>query len=453
MGLLARKSIAQLRADAERSGLPRTLELADLLVLGVGATIGAGIFVVTGWVAAESAGPAIVLSFLLAGAVCLLAGLCYAELASMIPVAGSTYTYAYATAGEIFAWLVGWAALLEYLLGSAVVAIGWSGYLASFASHPGVALPTGGRVNVAAMAVVLLLTGVLTLGVRPSTYATGVLVLVKVGVIVLFLAFGAAFVEPRNWVPFVPPNRGAFGEFGWSGVLRGAGLLFFAYIGFDAVSTAAQEARDPDRDLPRGILGSIVICALLYTAVAGVLTGLVPYPRLRAPMPFAVAAEAIGLPWLGFWIELGALAGLTSVLLVLLLGQARVVFAMSRDGLLPRLLGRVHPRFRAPHLATLATGGVTTLAAGFLPLSLVGEMVSVGTLVSFATVCVLVLVLRRTAPEAARPFRAPAAPWLPLLGALSCLYMLAAMPAAVWPASAAWFAVALLVYLAARLRR
>jgi APA family basic amino acid/polyamine antiporter len=459
MSLFVRKNIADLHTEAHAGTLKRVLGPVNLTTLGVGAIIGAGIFVLTGQAAAQYAGPAIIVSFVLAGIACTFAGLCYAELASMIPVAGSAYTYAYATMGELIAWIIGWDLILEYSLGAATVAVGWSGYVVSFLGDRGIQIPgalaaapgttTEGVVavfNLPASLIVLAVTALLVIGISESARVNAAIVIVKVMVILLFIGFGAAFINPDNLTPFVPPNTGTFGEFGWSGITRAAGVIFFAYIGFDAVSTAAQEAKNPQRDMPIGILASLAICTVLYIAVSLVLTGIVPYPTLNVADPIAVGIDATPLTWLQPLVKLGAIAGLSSVILVMLLAQPRIFYTMSRDGLLPRVVSRIHPRFKTPYLTTIITGVVVAIAAGLFPISVLGELVSIGTLLAFVIVCVGVLVLRRTNPEIQRPFRAPFMPWVPILGALTCFYLMAGLPLVTWERLAVWLAIGFVIY-------
>jgi len=468
MTLWQKKSLADLQADADRQLLRRTLGPVDLTALGIGSIIGTGIFVLTGTAASLHAGPALVLSMVFAAVACGLAGLCYAELAAMIPVAGSAYTYTYATIGEFAAWIIGWDLILEYALSAATVAVGWSGYLVSFLDGLGLRLPrtltaapgvimsaadgngVQGVFNLPAALIVLGVTALLVRGIKESARANTVLVLIKTLVLVVFVAAGASYVRSSNLHPFIPPNTGAFGSFGWSGVLRATGIMFFAYIGFDAVSTAAQESRAPQRDMPIGILLSLAICTVLYILVAIVLLGIVPYARLNVPDPIAVGIDATGLTWLSPFIKVSALFGLFSTMLVQLLGQTRIFMSMSRDGLLPAVFGRIHPTYRTPYLSTMLTGSVVAIAAGFTPISVLGQLVSMGTLLAFVLVCVGIVVLRRTMPDAPRPFRTPGMPWVPLLGALACLIQMAALPLTTWIRLSVWLIAGFVVYFGRR---
>jgi APA family basic amino acid/polyamine antiporter len=440
--LFLRKSVEQLRADAggEHHHLRRSLGALDLLMLGVGAIIGTGIFVLTGRAAAANAGPAVALSFVVAGIASAFAGLCYAEMASMIPVAGSAYTYAYATMGELVAWIIGWDLVLEYLVGAATVSVGWSGYVVAFVKHStGYQLPntwtsapvlwdeathhfhrTGAVVNLPAMFITLLVTGILVVGIKESARINSFIVIVKLIVVCLFVAFAAPFVRKENWTPFIPENTGVFGHYGYSGVLQGATMVFFAYIGFDAVSTTAQESKNPQRDLPIGILGSLALCTVLYIAVSLVLTGVVPYTQLSVPHPIAVGISVTGIGWLTTAVEVGAIAGLSSVMLVMLLGQPRIFYSMAHDGLFPAFAAKIHPRFGTPHVTTILSGVVCAVAGGVLPIDILGELTSIGTLFAFVLVSLGVMILRLRHPEIPRAFRVPGGTYLvPICGALS----------------------------------
>jgi APA family basic amino acid/polyamine antiporter len=464
MGLFTKKSLDDLKAEAESGTLHRTLGPFQLTTLGIGAIIGSGIFVITGTASAQYAGPALVISMLIAAIGCAFAGLCYAEFASMIPVAGSAYTYSYATLGELFAWIIGWDLVLEYALGASTIAVGWAGNVISFlqdfgitlpahlAGPPGtpVALPDGSTVmgvfNLPAALVVLVISAILIVGIKESAGFNTIIVVVKVIVLLLFVGFGLAYIHPANWHPFLPPNEGHFGQFGLSGVLRGAGVIFFAFIGFDAVSTTAQEAKNPQKDMPTGIMLSLVICTILYVAVEVVLTGLVKYTELNVPAPIALGIDATGIAWLKPIVKLGAIAGLSSTMLVMLLGQPRVFYSMSRDGLLPPVFGKVHPRFRTPYITTAVTGIVVALTAGLFPIGLLTQLTSMGTLLAFVLVCMGVLVLRRRSPELDRPFRTPGMPWVPILGAVICLAQMVGLPLDTWLRLVIWLVVGLVIY-------
>jgi APA family basic amino acid/polyamine antiporter len=493
--LLAIKSLGTIMGEASETGegtLNRSLGAGSLIALGIGAIIGTGIFVLTGPAAARYAGPGVVYSFILAAVGCVFAGLCYAEFSAMIPVAGSAYTYGYATLGEIFAWIIGWDLVLEYAFGAATVCSGWSGYVLSLGQDFGLRLPPElagtpgsvfvlynghweflGRVakklaqlgidpntlpqrhgyfNLIAFIGILMVTAILVVGVKESANFNSVIVCVKLTVLLIFLYLGGMMLihHPElpaiNWHPFLPPNDGTSGHFGWSGVSRGAAVIFFAYIGFDAVSTAAQEAKNPKRDMPIGILGSLVICTILYIAVALVLTGLVNYKFLNVPDSLAVGIEATGVKWGTLAVKIGALGGLTSTMVVMLLGQSRVFFSMSKDGLLPKAFSKVHPKFRTPYLSSITVGLVVAIFASTIPLDALGEMTSIGTLLAFVIVCVGIMVLRKRSPELARPFRTPLIWVSGPLGVLVSLYLMISLPWITWVRLFVWLAVGLLIY-------
>jgi APA family basic amino acid/polyamine antiporter len=490
-------------ADTGENSLKRVLGPVSLISLGVGAIIGAGIFVLTGAAAAKYAGPAIVLSFILAGIGCVFAGLCYAEFASLIPIAGSAYTYGYATLGELFAWIIGWDLILEYAFGAATVASGWSGYFTSLLQDFGIHIPPAftatpgtqlvlynnrwqvlsnmtdtfktagvnpdslphvtGVFNLIAFLAICLVTTVLVIGIKESANLNNIIVMIKVSIVLVFIAVAAAFVMKHpsvasaNWHPFIPPNLGEFGQYGWSGIARAAGVIFFAYIGFDAVSTAAQETKNPQRDMPIGILGSLAICTVLYIAVSGLLTGVVSYTALNVPDPVAVGIDATGVG-IGFHVgshlirlssllvKLGAVAGLGSVMLVMLLGQSRVFFSMSHDGLLPEWAGKVHHRFRTPYISSITVGLFVALFAALIPIGVLGELVSIGTLLAFIIVCAGVWVLRRKRPDLKRPFRTPWVPLVPILGILISFLLMAALPLDTWIRLFIWLVIGLVIY-------
>ncbi|MBB4198633.1 APA family basic amino acid/polyamine antiporter [Rhodoblastus sphagnicola] len=454
----ARKTIDDARGGTNESQtFNRSLGPVSLAALGIGAIIGAGIFVLTGAAAARYAGPAVVLSFALAGFACAIVALCYAELAALIPVSGSTYSYVYIALGEIFAWVIGWDLVLEYAMGAATVAVGWSGYLVSLLASLGLHLPAqftsplvggGGLFNAPAALVVLAITSLLVLGTRESARVNNVMVGFKLAVVLVVIIAGGLHVVPANWAPFLPENAGEFGHFGWSGVLRGAAVVFFAYIGFDAVSTAAQEAKDPQRTVPVGLIASLAVCTVLYIGVSAVLTGVVPFAALDRPDPISAVIDAIGLPWLAVVVKFAALAGLTTVILVLLFGQARILFAMANDGLLPGLFARINPRFRTPAASQALVGLCVAALAGLLPIDVLGEMVSIGTLAAFALVCMAVMYLRHSHPETPRPFRVPGSPALPALGVLACLGLMAGLPWETWARLFIWLGVGMAVYFA-----
>jgi len=466
--LFRRKSVTILLAEATKDEhkFNRALTAKNLITLGIGAIIGTGIFVLTGTAAANYAGPSIMLSFIFSALGCVFAGLCYAEFASMIPIAGSAYTYAYATLGEFLAWIIGWDLILEYLFASSTVAVGWSGYFVSFLKDFNIIIPhslcsapfnhvpghgweqTGSILNFPAVALVVLITALLVIGIRESSRFNNVIVIVKLLVILLFIGFGISYIHPENWTPFIPENTGTFGHFGISGVFTGAGVIFFAYIGFDALSTAAQETKNPARDMPIGILWSLVICTVLYVAVAAVLTGIVNYKDLNVSAPIALAIDRAGdsLIWLRPLIKIGALAGLSSVVLVMLMAQPRIFYTMAKDGLLPPAFTVVHKKFKTPYITTIVTGFFAAIIAGIFPIAVLGELVSIGTLLAFVIVCAGIIILRKTDPDAARPFKTPFVPLFPILGMLICLAQMASLPLDTWMRLIIWMAVGMLIY-------
>jgi len=465
MNIFRRKSVADLQSEAlTDTSLKRVLGPLHLVLLGVGCTIGTGIFVLTGTVAARNAGPGVILSFVLAGLASIFAAFCYSEFASLVPMSGSAYTYSYATLGELFAWIIGWDLILEYAVGGITVAIGWSGYVVSLLHDFGVDIPPrltaaygtlvtladGTQVpalfNLPAVLIVAAVTVLLVIGIKESAWYNNFIVIVKLAVILAFLALAAHAVNPANWHPFIPANTGEFGHFGWSGLMAGAGTVFFAYIGFDAVSTAAQETRNPQRDMPLGIIGSLIICTVLYIAVAAVATGVVPYAQLDNPAPIALAADRAVGGWMSVLIKIGAIAGLSSVIMVLMLGQTRIFWVMSRDGLLPPFIGQVHPKFQTPWITTIITGVLVAFISAFLTVREAGNLCSIGTLLAFVIVCISVLVLRVREPNHKRAFRTPCIWVVAPLGALAALALMVPLPNAAWLRLIVWFAIGMVLY-------
>jgi APA family basic amino acid/polyamine antiporter len=447
---LLRKPLDAYAADlaAEAGSLRRALGALDLVLLGIGAIIGTGIFVLTGVAAVDHAGPGVIASFAVAGVACALAALCYSEFATLIPISGSAYSYAYATLGELVAWIIGWDLILEYALAASAVAVGWSGYLRDILAGTELAIPDalaaapgaleGAVLNLPALLVLLGVTVLLVVGIRESATTNALIVALKVAVVLFVIGVGMGYVQPTNWQPFAPR--------GWEGIMGGAATVFFAYIGFDAVTTAAEEARRPERDMTVGIVGSLAICTVLYLAVSAVVTGMSPLAEIDRDAPVAHAFRRLGLDFAASLISLGAIAGLTSVLLVMLLGQSRVFFAMSRDGLLPGMFSRVHPRFQTPHLSTALVGVAVSVIAAFVPLRDLVELVNIGTLFAFVIVSAGVIILRRTEPGRPRPFRCPGVPWTPLAAIGACAYLMASLPRATWLRFGAWLAIGLAIY-------
>jgi APA family basic amino acid/polyamine antiporter len=496
--LFRTKPLVQLLEESKSNqDLRKTLSALNLTTLGVGAVIGAGIFVITGQAAAMYAGPAIVISFLISGMACLFAGLCYAEFASMIPISGSAYTYAYATMGEFIAWIIGWDLILEYLFAAATVAVGWSGYVVSFLNDFGMVIPpqftaawgstmvevpnsgwkaltpeltkhladagvalnalphVSAILNIPAMFIVVFISALLLIGIRESAKFNNAMVIIKVFVIILFIGIGFFFVHRGNWHPFIPKNTGEWGHYGWSGILRGAGVIFFAYIGFDAVSTAAQEAKNPQKDMPVGILGSLGISTVLYILVAIVLTGIVSYTFLNVADPIAVGVNQMGqsMFWLRPIIKIAAIAGLSSVILVLLMGQPRIFYSMSKDGLLPPVFSKVHRKFKTPYVSTIVTGIAAVIIAGILPISILGELVSIGTLLAFTLVSIGIIVLRVKRPDLPRAFKTPWVPVIPILGAVICLLQMFSLPWETWERLIYWMALGFIIYFTYGIRK
>jgi len=471
MSIWKRKPLDQLLAEAADSekGLKKTLTAPGLVALGIGAIIGAGLFSITGLAASMNAGPAITISFLVAAFGCVFAGLCYAEFSSMIPVAGSAYTYSFATMGEFIAWIIGWDLVLEYAVGAATVSISWSRYFGKFLSGYGIHINEaymlspfeGGIINIPAVLIVMIMSLILIRGTKESAFVNGIIVLLKVTVVLVFIAVGWQYIRPENYTPYIPENTGKFGEFGFSGIIRAAAIVFFAYIGFDAVSTAAQEAKNPKRDMPIGILLSLAICTILYILFAHVMTGVVNYQAFAGKdgiAPVAIAVESMGdvgangmitpaYPWLNNAILLAILGGYASVILVMLMGQSRVFFSMSKDGLMPKVFSEVHSKFRTPAKNNLLFMIIVSLFAAFVPARVVGEMTSIGTLFAFILVCIGVLIMRKRMPDAPRAFRTPLVPFVPIAGVLVCLFMMIFLPLDTWIRLIAWMMIGFDLYL------
>jgi APA family basic amino acid/polyamine antiporter len=457
MNLFVKKPIESLLAESEGHQLKKTLGARSLVALGIGAIIGAGIFTLTGIVAATHAGPAMVYSFILAAIGCAFAGICYSEFSTMIPIAGSAYTYSYATLGELIAWIIGWALVLEYAVGAATVAVSWAATFDSILLSFGVKLPRAivaspfaampGKINLLAIIIVCIISGILIRGISESAKFNDIIVVIKVAVVIFFIGIGYFFINYKNYHPFLPPNNGTFGGFGWSGILAGAGQIFFAYIGFDAVSTAAQEAKNPKRDMPIGIIGSLIICTALYILYSFVLTGIVNYKELNVAAPLAVAVDRMqGEHWVGFLMKLGSLCGLTSVMLVMLLGQSRVFYSMSRDRLLPKLFSEVHSKFHTPWKSNLLLMVFVSLGAAFTPIERLGNLTSIGTLFAFVVACIGIIVMRKSQPDLPRPFRTPWVPVVPILGVIVNIGLMAGLGLITWAAFLIWMALGLVVY-------
>lgn len=462
------KSIAALQREAAETGantLKRSLSAVNLVAIGIGVIIGAGLFSLTGIAAANHAGPAVTLSFIIAAVGCAFSALCYAEFASMVPVAGSAYTYAYATLGELFAWIIGWDLVLEYSVGAATVSISWSQYLMRFLGNYNIHFPAQltaspfetltladgstvhGWINLPAILIIIFITAIIIRGTKGSAIFNVIVVSLKIGVVVVFIALGWNYINPDNYVPYIPANTGTFGEFGLSGIFRGAGVVFFVFIGFDIVATMAQEAKNPQRNMPIGIIGSLIICTLLFGLFSFVMTGLANYTEFKnSAAPVAIAIEKTPFVWLSQAIILAIIIGYTSVILVDLLGQSRVFFSMSRDGLLPKLFAQVHPKFNTPYKGNILLCIFISLFAGFVPISVVGEMTSIGTLLAFIMVCLGVLILRKRQPDLPRAFKTPWVPIVPILGIITCLAMMVSLPLGTWIRLFTWLAIGLVVY-------
>lgn len=466
--LFKKKDISTILSESSenKNELKRNLSATNLVTLGIGAIVGTGIFVITGQAAAMYAGPALTISFLISAIGCVMAGLCYAEYAAMIPVSGGVYSYSYTTMGEVLAWFVGWILVLEYLFACSSVAVGWSGYMLSLLEGWNITFPdqiagatfdhlkdgswvwTGRIINFPAVFIVGVVSSFLLGGIKQSALVNNIIVVIKVSVILLFIGFGLSYIDTSNWTPYIPENTGNYGHFGWSGILRGAAVVFYAYLGFDALSTAAGEAKNPQKDMPKGILISLIVCALLYIAVTLVLTGIVNYTELNVDAPIALAIDRAGsgLAWLSPFIKLGAIAGLSSVILVMMLGQSRIYYSISKDGLLPKVFSKVNSKQGVPQNATIFASVITALIAGLFPLHVLSELVSIGTLMAFAIVCISIIVLRRTQPNLERPFKTPFVPLIPLLGAAICILQMAFLPWSTWQRFIGWTILGFIIY-------
>jgi APA family basic amino acid/polyamine antiporter len=458
MSLFETKSLERIKAEAEggEQHLKKTLGPFNLIALGIGAIIGAGLFSLTGIAAADNAGPAVVISFVVAAIGCAFAGMCYSEFSTMIPIAGSAYTYAYATMGELLAWIIGWDLVLEYAVGAATVSVSWSSYVTKLLHMYGIELPPdlihcpwdqpAGIINLPAVIIIILISCLLMIGISESARVNGIIVVIKVTIVIVVIGIGWGMINPANYQPFIPDNTGNFGEYGWSGIFRAAAVIFFAYIGFDAVSTAAQEAKRPQKDMPIGIIGSLAICTVLYILFARVLTGIVHYTKFKGDAAPVATVISLFPPWLQSGIVIGIIAGYSSVILVMLLGQSRVFFSMSRDGLLPKIFSDIHPKFQTPWRCNLIFMLFVSLFSGFLPISKLGHMTSIGTLLAFVIVCVGIIVMRKTNPDAPRPYRTPLVPLVPIGGVLTCLAMMVSLDYETWIRLVVWLVIGLVIY-------
>jgi APA family basic amino acid/polyamine antiporter len=465
---MLKKTIEALKIEAENTGknsLKRSLSAVNLVAIGVGVIIGAGLFSLTGIAAANNSGPAVILSFVIAAVGCAFSALCYAEFASMVPVSGSAYTYAYATLGELFAWIIGWDLILEYSVGAATVGISWSQYLVKFLEKFDIFIPpqlvlspfetatladgsiVRGIVNLPSILIIALITSIIIRGTKGSALFNVVVVALKVGVVIVFIALGWQYIDPANYHPFIPNNTGTFGEFGWSGVLRGAGVVFFVFIGFDIVATMAQETKNPQRNMPIGILGSLLVCTVLFILFGYVMTGLANYTEFKnSAAPVAIAIANTPYEWLGVAVILAILIGYTSVILVDLLGQSRVFYSMSKDGLLPKVFSELHPKFNTPYKSNIVLCIFISFFAGLVPISVVGEMTSIGTLLAFVMVCLGILILRKKEPNLERPFKTPFVPVVPILGIITCVVMMVSLPFDTWLRLFIWLAIGFIIY-------